>query len=215
MEGQGCWEGAGFRSPWKYCSAGLFECILFSQSGALATAGPGGWDGGPCSILSAPTQEEPGSRAVAWTVSGPWVELPCACGDLGIQLMSLTGRGWGEPGRYSGRFVYSLVIPLPRRRCLCSVSPSLPAAPPLSGCPGSPSRCTPVKPTICFPSPHSLAGFCCLGTALSTLGWMAAVCFSKVPASPFSLGHSSRRYIILLPVLSFAHGMKPLFLGWH
>lgn len=176
--------------------------------------GLGAGMGEPCSILSAPMQEEPGSCAVACTVSVPWVELPCAYRDLGIQFMSPRGRGWREPGRYGGRFVYNLVTPLPRRRCLCSVSPSLPAVPPLSGCSGSLSCCTPVKPTTCFPSPHSLAGLCCLETAPSTLGWMAAVCFSKVPASPFSLGHSSRQYIILLPVLSFAHCIKPLLLGW-
>lgn len=74
------------------------------------------------------------------------------------------------------------------------------------------SRCTPVKPTTCFPSPHTFAGLSCPGPALSSLGWMAAVCFPRPQPLPF-LSHSSRQYTVVLPVFFSAHCIKPLFLS--
>lgn len=139
-EGQGCWEGAGFKSPWKYCSAGLIQRIPFSfHSGAITMAGPGGWDGGTLqhprftSARGVRLECRPLDRSVR-AVDGASLCLERPGGSAHVTDGEMMGRArvaWWEVCPQPG-------APPPPRRCLCSASPSLPFPPPFSGCPGSP-----------------------------------------------------------------------------
>lgn len=152
-------------------------------------AGPGGWVGGTLQHPRFPL----GQKCEGRGCSSPVLR------ETGDSALVTDGERLGRARVAQWVCPQPGALPPALRRCLCPSSPSLPTPsfPCLSWLPTS--RCTPVKPTTCFPSPHTFAGLPCPGPALSSLGWMAAVCFPRSQPLPF-LSHNSRQYTVVLPV---------------